>query len=61
MGIGLFLTSWFQSKKIKIKASDNIKAIAVGFLQAITPIPGISRSGATILGYHYLKMSQIKF
>lgn len=50
MGVGLFLTSWFQSKKIKIKASDNIKAIAVGFLQAITPIPGISRSGATIFG-----------
>jgi undecaprenyl-diphosphatase len=50
MGCGLFLTSWFQKKKIKIKAGENLSAIVVGLLQAITPIPGVSRSGATIFG-----------
>lgn len=50
MGGGLFLTSWFQRKKIKFKANENIAAITVGLLQAITPIPGVSRSGATIFG-----------
>ncbi|MFA5013207.1 MAG: undecaprenyl-diphosphate phosphatase [Candidatus Paceibacterota bacterium] len=50
MGCGLFLTSWFQRKKIKIKASGDVPAIVVGLLQAITPIPGVSRSGATIFG-----------
>jgi len=50
MGCGLFLTSWFQRKKIKLKISDDVSAIIVGLLQAITPIPGISRSGATIFG-----------
>lgn len=50
MGCGLFLTSWFQKKKIKIKMSENVSAVVVGILQAITPIPGVSRSGATIFG-----------
>jgi undecaprenyl-diphosphatase len=50
MGCGLFLTSWFQKKKIKLKVNDNISAIIVGLFQAITPIPGVSRSGATIFG-----------
>lgn len=50
MGCGLFLTSWFQKKRIKIKMSENMLAIIVGLLQAITPIPGVSRSGATIFG-----------
>lgn len=50
MGCGLLLTSWFQKKKIKIKASDTVSAIIAGLLQAITPIPGVSRSGATIFG-----------
>lgn len=50
MGVGLFLTSWFQQKKIKIKISDDVSAIIVGLLQALTPIPGLSRSGATIFG-----------
>ncbi|MFA5369017.1 MAG: undecaprenyl-diphosphate phosphatase, partial [Candidatus Paceibacterota bacterium] len=43
MGCGLFLTSWFQKKKIKLKVNDNISAIIVGLFQAITPIPGVSR------------------
>jgi undecaprenyl-diphosphatase len=50
MGCGLFLTSWFQRKKIKMKANNIIAAATVGLLQAITPIPGVSRSGATIFG-----------
>lgn len=50
MGAGLFLTSWFQRKKVKIKANENVAAVLVGLLQAITPIPGVSRSGATIFG-----------
>ncbi|MDD5569169.1 MAG: undecaprenyl-diphosphate phosphatase [Candidatus Pacebacteria bacterium] len=50
MGSGLFLTSWFQKKKIKINLSADASAAVVGLLQAITPIPGVSRSGATIFG-----------
>ena len=50
MGCGLFLTSWFQKKKIKIKMSPTVSAIVVGLLQSITAIPGVSRSGATIFG-----------
>lgn len=50
MGCGLWLTSWFQKKKIKIRMGENVSAITVGLLQAITPIPGLSRSGATIFG-----------
>lgn len=50
VGLGLLLTSFFQSKKIKVKMSDNVFAIVVGLLQSITAIPGVSRSGATIFG-----------
>lgn len=50
MGCGLFLTSWFQKHKIKIKMSPDTSAIIVGLLQSITSIPGVSRSGATIFG-----------
>jgi undecaprenyl-diphosphatase len=50
MGCGLLLTSWFQRKKIKIKSNNTVSAFVVGLLQAITPIPGVSRSGATIFG-----------
>lgn len=50
IGLGLLLTSFFQSRKIKVKMGDNISAIVVGLLQSITAIPGVSRSGATIFG-----------
>ncbi|MDD4409282.1 MAG: undecaprenyl-diphosphate phosphatase [Candidatus Pacebacteria bacterium] len=50
MGLGLLLTSFFQSRKIKLKLSETASAIVVGLLQAITAIPGVSRSGATIFG-----------
>ncbi len=50
MGCGLILTSFFQSRKIKVKMSKTMSAVVVGLLQSITAIPGVSRSGATIFG-----------
>jgi undecaprenyl-diphosphatase len=48
MGLGLLLTSFFQSRKIRIKMGKNVSAVVVGLFQAITAIPGVSRSGSTI-------------
>ncbi|MDD5098163.1 MAG: undecaprenyl-diphosphate phosphatase, partial [Candidatus Pacebacteria bacterium] len=49
-GLGLLLTSFFQSKQIKWKISNNLSAIIVGVLQGLSAIPGVSRSGSTIFG-----------
>jgi undecaprenyl-diphosphatase len=50
MGLGLLLTSWFQSKNIKLNINKNASAVLVGLLQALSAIPGVSRSGSTVFG-----------
>ncbi|MCK9578681.1 undecaprenyl-diphosphate phosphatase [bacterium] len=50
VGLGLLLTSFFQSKKIKLKLSGTMSAVVVGLLQSLSAIPGVSRSGSTIFG-----------
>ena len=50
MGLGLLLTSWFQKNNIKLKINKDISSVIVGILQALSAIPGVSRSGSTIFG-----------
>lgn len=50
VGLGLLLTSFFQSRKLKLKVSNTMSAIVVGLLQSLSAIPGVSRSGSTIFG-----------
>jgi len=50
VGLGLLLTSFFQSRKLKLKMSNTMSAIVVGLLQSLSAIPGVSRSGSTIFG-----------
>lgn len=49
-GFGLLLTSWFQKNNIKLKISKDTSSVLVGLLQALSAIPGISRSGSTVFG-----------
>lgn len=49
-GLGLLLTSWFQKKNIKLNINKDLSSIIVGLLQAISAIPGVSRSGSTVFG-----------
>jgi len=51
MGIGLFFTSYFHKKKLspQIDFGDKLALIG-GFLQGLSVIPGLSRSGSTIFG-----------
>ena len=48
MGLGLLLTSWFQKNNIKLKINKDLSSVIVGLLQAISAIPGVSRSGSTV-------------
>ncbi|MCK9446168.1 undecaprenyl-diphosphate phosphatase [bacterium] len=50
MGLGLILTSWFQKNNIKLKINKDVSSIIVGLLQAVSAIPGVSRSGSTVFG-----------
>jgi len=50
MGCGLLLTSWFQKNNIKLKLNKDVSSIIVGLLQAVSAIPGVSRSGSTMFG-----------
>ncbi len=50
MGLGLILTSWFQKNNIKLKINKDVSSIIVGLLQALSAIPGVSRSGSTVFG-----------
>ncbi|MFZ3057813.1 MAG: undecaprenyl-diphosphate phosphatase [Minisyncoccales bacterium] len=49
-GLGLLLTSWFQKTNIKLKINKDVSSIIVGLLQALSAIPGVSRSGSTVFG-----------
>ncbi|MDD4531463.1 MAG: undecaprenyl-diphosphate phosphatase [Candidatus Pacebacteria bacterium] len=50
MGLGLLLTSWFQKKNLKLNINKDISSVIVGLLQALSAIPGVSRSGSTVFG-----------
>ncbi len=50
MGCGLLLTSFFQSKKVKLNINKDVSAFIVGILQGLSAIPGLSRSGSTMFG-----------
>jgi len=50
MGLGLLLTSWFQKKNFKLNLNKDVSSVIVGLLQALSAIPGVSRSGSTVFG-----------
>lgn len=49
-GIGLLFTSFFQRKRKFINLNITKSAIFCGILQALSVIPGLSRSGITVFG-----------
>lgn len=50
VGFGLLVTAFFHKKKISINISHDQSALLSGFLQGLSVIPGLSRSGSTIFG-----------
>ena len=50
MGFGLLLTSFLQKERKSFNLNLNHLAIFSGFLQGLSVIPGLSRSGSTIFG-----------
>lgn len=50
MGFGLLITAYFNKAKRTFEISSKKLAIMTGFLQGLSVIPGLSRSGATIFG-----------
>jgi len=64
LGFGWFLTAFllFSSRKLTegVKAGQNLtwsKSLVVGIFQAIAILPGVSRSGSTIVGGLFNKLS----
>lgn len=50
VGFGLLITAFFHKKKISFSMSQDKLAMLSGFLQGLSVIPGLSRSGSTIFG-----------
>lgn len=57
MGGGLLLTGFFHRKRFGFKIDFEKLAFLVGFLQGLSVIPGVSRSGATIFGLSLSNLS----
>ena len=49
-GLGLLLTAYFHKFKKTLNISFDKLAIVTGFLQGLSVMPGLSRSGSTIFG-----------
>jgi undecaprenyl-diphosphatase len=56
-GFGLILTAYFHKRKRFSGMGFNKLAVFAGFLQGISVIPGLSRSGATIFGLSFGEMN----
>lgn len=50
MGFGLLLTAYFHKRKSNFVLKTDKLATFTGFLQGLSVIPGLSRSGSTIFG-----------
>jgi len=57
IGIGLLITGFFHKKRFSFKISFKKLAILTGVLQGLSVVPGVSRSGATIFGLSFGKLS----
>ncbi|MGI6297566.1 MAG: undecaprenyl-diphosphate phosphatase [Minisyncoccales bacterium] len=60
MGLGLFLTSFFQRKQINFSLDKKLAPYALGTLQGLSAIPGVSRSGSTIFGLSFFEKDPYK-
>ncbi len=50
VGVGLLFTAYFHKKKKTWRIGEDKLAAVTGFLQGLSVIPGLSRSGSTIFG-----------
>ena len=57
MGFGLLFTAFFQKTKRKLNLNLNQIAVISGFLQGLSVIPGLSRSGSTIFSLSLGKLA----
>ncbi|MBU0476656.1 undecaprenyl-diphosphate phosphatase [Patescibacteria group bacterium] len=57
MGFGLLLTAYFHKTKRFSELSISKLAVIAGVLQGLAVIPGLSRSGSTIFGLSFGKLS----
>ena len=57
MGFGFAFTAYFHKKKRILSISLNKLAVLAGVLQGLAVIPGLSRSGATIFGLSFGRLS----
>ncbi len=49
-GFALLLTAYFHKKKLKLNISWKALSFLAGFLQGLSVVPGVSRSGSTVFG-----------
>ncbi len=49
-GFALLLTAYFHKKKLKFNISWKALSFLTGFLQGLSVVPGVSRSGSTVFG-----------
>jgi undecaprenyl-diphosphatase len=57
VGFALFFTAYFDKFRKKFGVKWNTIAIITGLLQGLAVIPGLSRSGSTIFGLSFSKLS----
>ena len=60
MGFALLLTAYFHKVKKTFQIDFNKLAAITGFLQGLSAIPGLSRSGSTIFGLSLAKITPAK-